>query len=199
MNLFTKAFLPGAALLFIGSAVHAQSSCTASFTYSITGMTINVVSTSTGVTPNTSYTWSWGDSQSGSGQSTSYTYAAPGTYSVCLIIYELPTFCADSACATVTIGSSGIADFSKTLLTMNVSPNPSNSQAVIGYSSTAEGEVLLEAYDMLGNKVAVLEKESKPAGSYEARFDTQGLPEGIYFVKLRVNGREAVTKLTVLH
>ncbi|MEW6469341.1 MAG: PKD domain-containing protein [Bacteroidota bacterium] len=198
MNLFTKSLVMGASAVLIGSAAYAQSTCTASFTYTVTGLTLNVTSTSTGVSGNTQYAWTWGDATNGTGATASHTYSGPGTYSVCLLITDFTT-CADSACINVVIGSSGIEDFSKTLLTMNVSPNPSNSQAVIGYSSTAEGEVLLEAYDMLGNKVAVLEKESKPAGSYEARFDTQGLPEGIYFVKLRVNGREAVTKLTVLH
>ncbi|RPI61955.1 MAG: T9SS C-terminal target domain-containing protein, partial [Ignavibacteriales bacterium] len=43
---------------------------------------------------------------------------------------------------------------------------------------------VLKVYDVLGNEVAILVNEYKPAGSYEVTFDASSLSSGIYFYKL---------------
>jgi hypothetical protein len=40
--------------------------------------------------------------------------------------------------------------------------------------------VQLKVYDVLGNEIATLVNEEKPAGEYEVEFDATGLPSGIY-------------------
>jgi len=45
--------------------------------------------------------------------------------------------------------------------------------------------VLLKVYDILGNEVATLINEHKPAGNYEVKFDAGKLTSGIYFYKLQ--------------
>jgi hypothetical protein len=44
--------------------------------------------------------------------------------------------------------------------------------------------VLLNVYDVLGNEIATLVNEKKPAGSYEVEFSAKGLTSGIYFYKI---------------
>ena len=50
---------------------------------------------------------------------------------------------------------------------------------------------------MLGNEVATLVNEEKPAGSYEVEFSAYGLTSGIYFYKLTA-GNFAETKKMLL-
>ena len=41
-------------------------------------------------------------------------------------------------------------------------------------------------YDVLGNEIATLVNEKKPAGSYEVNFEGGELPSGVYLYQLRV-------------
>jgi hypothetical protein len=50
---------------------------------------------------------------------------------------------------------------------------------------------------VLGNEIATLAKEEKPAGSYEIDFNGTTLPSGIYFYKLQA-GSFVETKKMVL-
>ena len=72
-------------------------------------------------------------------------------------------------------------------------PNPFNPSTTIRYSipNVIENQakqtqlVTLKVFDILGNEVATLVNEEKPAGSYEVKFDAAGLSSGIYFYKLQ--------------
>ena len=74
-------------------------------------------------------------------------------------------------------------------------PNPFNPSTKIRYSipnvtlnsssraESREGEfVTLKVYDILGNEVATLVNEEKPAGIYEVEFNASNLSSGIYFL-----------------
>jgi hypothetical protein len=69
-------------------------------------------------------------------------------------------------------------------------PNPFNPSTKIKYSIPSVSGVMqsqlvtLKIYDVLGNEVATLVNEEKPAGSYEVGFDASQLSSGIYFYKL---------------
>jgi len=43
----------------------------------------------------------------------------------------------------------------------------------------------LKVYDILGNEVAILVNEEKPAGSYEVEFNAAGLTSGVYLYRLQ--------------
>jgi V8-like Glu-specific endopeptidase len=68
-------------------------------------------------------------------------------------------------------------------------PNPFNPSTVINYQLPFGNNVTLKVYDILGNEVAVLVDEYKPAGEYEVEFGvSSGISElvsGIYFYQLR--------------
>lgn len=64
-------------------------------------------------------------------------------------------------------------------------PNPFNPSTSIQYQIAGISQVTLKVYDVLGNEVATLVNEAKPAGSYEVNFNASKLSSGIYFYKLQ--------------
>jgi len=83
-------------------------------------------------------------------------------------------------------------------------PNPFNPSTKIKFTipsvtlSEVEGSpVTLKVYDILGNEIATLVNEEKPAGEYEVEFDGRNLPSGIYFYQLK-SGRFVKTKKMIL-
>ncbi|NWF88377.1 MAG: T9SS type A sorting domain-containing protein [Ignavibacteriaceae bacterium] len=73
-------------------------------------------------------------------------------------------------------------------------PNPFNPSTKIKYTVPCVGArcivpVQLKVYDVLGNEIATLVNEYKPAGSYEVEFmsnssKVENLPSGVYFYQL---------------
>ncbi len=71
-------------------------------------------------------------------------------------------------------------------------PNPFNPSTKIKFtipaviaSETKQSQLItLKVYDVLGNEIATLVNEEKPAGSYEVEFDATDLPSGVYFYQL---------------
>jgi hypothetical protein len=58
--------------------------------------------------------------------------------------------------------------------------------------------VQLKVYDVLGNEIAVLVNEEKPAGFYEVDFYSLGLASGVYFYRLSTGGFVETKKMLLL-
>ena len=76
-------------------------------------------------------------------------------------------------------------------------PNPFNPSTTIHFIIPANGFVTLKVYDLLGNEVATLVNEEKPAGSYEVEFNANGLSSGMYLYTLQT-GSYIETKKMIL-
>lgn len=80
-------------------------------------------------------------------------------------------------------------------------PNPFNPTTKIQYTipvgTRDRVSVQMKIYDILGNEVATLVNEEKPAGEYEVEFNAYGLSSGIYFYRL-ITGEFTETKKLVL-
>ncbi|GBD87374.1 hypothetical protein BMS3Abin03_01306 [bacterium BMS3Abin03] len=87
-------------------------------------------------------------------------------------------------------------------------PNPFNPTTKIKFTITksplpgGDGRgglqlVKLVVYDLLGNKIATLVNEEKPAGTYEVEFNAGNLPSGIYMYQLKA-GKFIQTKKLIL-
>jgi PKD repeat protein len=86
--------------------------CYGSFSYTVSGLTVIFDGESHGGGPNTNYAWNFGDNSPGSSvEDPTYTYSAPGNYTVCFAFYDLSTGCSDSVCYPISIGSACTADF----------------------------------------------------------------------------------------
>lgn len=77
-------------------------------------------------------------------------------------------------------------------------PNPFNPSTTILYQIKEEGFVRLKVYNLLGQEVAALVNEIKPAGEYSFRFDAANLTSGIYIYSLKVNDFVQNNKMTLL-
>jgi len=83
-------------------------------------------------------------------------------------------------------------------------PNPFNPTTKIRFTiqsvETTRRVVFttLKVYDVLGNEIATLVNEEKPAGSYEVKFNNEGLPSGIYFYRLTTGGYSATKKMILI-
>ncbi|MDH3268347.1 MAG: T9SS type A sorting domain-containing protein [Ignavibacteria bacterium] len=64
-------------------------------------------------------------------------------------------------------------------------PNPFNPATIIKYQLPINNFVSINLYDVLGNEVATLVNEEKPAGSYEVEFNASEMGSGVYFYTLR--------------
>ena len=64
-------------------------------------------------------------------------------------------------------------------------PNPFNPMTNIKFRIADRGFVSLKVFDVLGNEVATLVNEEKPAGTYELTWNAKNLPSGIYFYRLQ--------------
>lgn len=64
-------------------------------------------------------------------------------------------------------------------------PNPFNPSTVISWQSPVGIHQTIKVFDVLGNEVATLIDEYKPAGKYEVEFSAVALPSGVYFYQLR--------------
>ena len=87
-------------------------------------------------------------------------------------------------------------------------PNPFNPSTTIHFSVPSSEFVTLKVYGLLGNEVATLVNEEKPAGSYEVKFSAKGgsasggnaynLSSGIYFYKLQIGNFVETKKMLLL-
>ncbi|MDX2171796.1 MAG: T9SS type A sorting domain-containing protein, partial [Bacteroidota bacterium] len=93
----------------------------------------------------------------------------------------------------------GIKENSKSSSTefMSAYPNPYSSAATIVVNNTQSQNVLLEVYNMLGEKVQTLENSHKQIGTYKYSFSAKNLNQstGMYFVKLTVGNKTNVIKI----
>ncbi|MBI5661276.1 MAG: T9SS type A sorting domain-containing protein [Ignavibacterium album] len=81
-------------------------------------------------------------------------------------------------------------------------PNPFNPSTKIKFSIPNVGselaQTVLMVYDILGNEVATLVNEEKPAGVYEVEFNASQLSSGIYFYKLTAGSFTEIKKMLLI-
>ena len=85
-------------------------------------------------------------------------------------------------------------------------PNPFNPSTKIKYTipnvethrDASLQMVTLKVYDLLGNEVATLVNEEKPAGSYEIDFNASDLASGIYLYRLSIDNFVESKKLVLI-
>jgi hypothetical protein len=93
-------------------------------------------------------------------------------------------------------GVDGIARSTPTMVFLAQNyPNPFNSSTVIRYQVRTECQVDLRLFDALGREVAVLADGRMGEGSYEVRFNGDGLSSGVYLYRLTVADASTIARV----
>jgi subtilisin family serine protease len=77
-------------------------------------------------------------------------------------------------------------------------PNPFNAQTQIEFALPGNGHVRLEAYDLLGRRVAILVDDRLGSGLHSITWDCTDLSTGVYFYRLSFEDRSVVRKMTLI-
>ena len=81
-------------------------------------------------------------------------------------------------------------------------PNPFNPGTKISWQSPVSGWQTLKVYDVLGNEIATLVNEEKPAGNYETYFNPatsiKNPASGIYFYQLKIGSFIQAKKMILI-
>ncbi len=82
-------------------------------------------------------------------------------------------------------------------LQLSVSPTPALGSVNIHYCLPRAAEVRLAVYDASGSRVATLVEGKLGAGAHKVRWETDNIPAGIYFCRLRTVNLTATRRLVV--
>ncbi len=77
-------------------------------------------------------------------------------------------------------------------------PNPFNPTTAIEYSIPENGNVNLEIFNTLGEKIKTLVNSYKSAGNYKVNLDAEALPGGIYYYRIESGNFSSVKKMILL-
>ena len=77
-------------------------------------------------------------------------------------------------------------------------PNPFNPSTKIKFALPKTGEVKIEVFNTLGQKVAMLINKTMPNGYHEVEFNAQDLPSGVYVFKIMAGDLQDVKKMLFL-
>lgn len=94
--------------------------------------------------------------------------------------------------------TTGINSLPGFVSSFTVSPNPASDHVSIKMDLKEAAHLLIELTDITGKSIAIVSDE-KHNGQVERQFNTESLPNGNYFVRIRVNGKSATQRLTVAH
>lgn len=82
------------------------------------------------------------------------------------------------------VESSDLIDTPTSFALAQNTPNPFNPSTMIGFSLPDQARVRLTVYNALGQEVAKLVDEERPAGSYVAQWNAVNQPSGAYFYRI---------------
>lgn len=90
--------------------------------------------------------------------------------------------------------TSGIHSINSNVNSLNVYPNPSNTQVMVSLQLNNAAEVTYEVTDVTGQVVISAPAETRSAGQNNFTINTTNLPDGMYFLSI-VSGNERTAKI----
>ena len=84
------------------------------------------------------------------------------------------------------------------VLAVSTYPNPLREEGKIRYELPEGSKVSLKIFDALGRLVAIVKDEFVEAGVYEAKWQVNGMPNGIYFYRFEAMDKALTGKMVVM-
>ncbi len=134
----------------------------------------------------------------------------PGTYGVTAVTvygdgelgYPLDVAFVDIPNADVEIGATSVGDDTPPVPTVSSLaqnyPNPFNAHTTISFNLATAGQVELNVYNMIGQKVATLVNGNYNPGTYNITWDGGNVSSGIYYYRLVTSDKTETKKMTLL-
>jgi len=102
-----------------------------------------------------------------------------------------------TSCATPLDVDSKLEEANDFSLSYNY-PNPFNPSTRLSFVIGHLSFVSLKVYNVLGNEIATLVNEEKPAGNYEIEFDASGFSSGVYYYRLLSENYNETKKMILI-
>lgn len=162
----------------------------------------------TGVGP-MSYVWSWGDGSSSNTAYPSHTYAAAGTYTICLTITDA-TGCTNTTCyqfallrvtnnpVTINVvqGTTGVTE-TNLLQSLMVAPNPATETTNVNFNILNDTEVTYSVKNLAGQTVFTSPSAIYSTGSHKIELNVADYPAGLYLLEITAGGKRSFSKILV--
>ena len=98
----------------------------------------------------------------------------------------------------ISAGAASIKNYNENNIILSCYPNPFNQSTLIKYDIEKAGNVSINIYDIIGQKVATIaNEEHKQPGIYAVTFNAENLKAGIYNCVLTTNKNMSVQKLII--
>lgn len=162
---------------------------------------LNVKFTATTVAGN-SYLWNFGDPTSPTNTSALpnpiHEFTQPGTYTVTLTVTNVASGCVSVLKRTINVVFVGISSANKEVFNFYAAPNPFVGSTSLNFNLKKTSMVKIEMFDLLGRKVKSIQDLTElTAGDHKIELNNTNaeLPNGIYLIKLNVDGNESVIRV----
>lgn len=155
-------------------------------------LTVDFTDQSTAATSIFNWLWDFGDGNTSGQMNPQHTYAAPGTYTVCLTVTD--TCGTDSSCMPVSVTNVGLAD--DLFADLELFPNPTAGAFLVRGALNSLAELDVVVTDLRG-KIVASEAAGTVFGGFAQRVDLGAQAPGLYFVQLRAGDRTHVMKVII--
>ena len=182
--------------------------CQASFavTPDTTGQAAFII-THTSLGNNLNFFWDFGDGNTSTQVYPTHQYGGPGTYLVCLTVWDSLTNCQDTHCDTITIaqGQSPVIVIQAPItsvqeaavLDIGLYPNPVQDILGLRLGLESSEEVRIRLVDMHGRVVLERAPEFLSAGEHRIELDASQLADGLYLTQIQIGGQVFTEKAFV--
>ena len=122
-----------------------------------------------------------------------------GEFNVCYVSVNIPANSEiNVSIESIPSGSDDDNEINDEMNRIQIFPNPVNSKTNINYQLNKAGKVEIEVYNLKGQLVEVLVKESQNSGFHSYDWNVHDLKSGIYFIKFNRNNLSQIRKCLVV-
>jgi hypothetical protein len=99
---------------------------------------------------------------------------------------------------TIIDGTTGIDKIFSQNNNILIYPNPVSNSMTINYNLSSSSNVLINVYDMLGNKIKEIANDRETSGQHSINWNASDVPQGIYLLQVIVDNKILNEKITVM-